>query len=113
MDANDYVASFSMDGGDYWALYDSDGNWVGTVSNVNSSSLPASVNKTLQSQYGAYTVTSVKRENDKDRTAYEIQMESGADKLKLLVDENGKIMKKKGKVDDVKVKEKPVKDSNK
>mgnify|MGYP001770786101 FL=1 len=105
---SDYAVRFTMNGSDYWAWYDASGNWIGTVSTAGGSSLPAAVNKTLQSQYGKYTVTSVQKENDKDRTAYEIQMENGSDKLKLLVDENGKIMKKKGNVAGQDIKEKPV-----
>ena len=111
MDTNDYVASFNMDGSDYWVWYDDGGSWIGTVTKINNSDLPPAVNKMLQSQYAGYTVVSVEKENNKDRTAYEIKMEKGNDKMKLLVDENGRILKKKGDVSSEKIKEKPVKDS--
>ena len=113
MDTADYVASFNMDGSDYWVWYDDGGNWVGTVTEISNSNLPAAVNNVIQSQYAGYTVVSAEKENDKDRTAYEIKMENGKDKMKLLVDENGRILKKKGIVNDEKIKEKPVKDSTK
>src|SRR5215212_474961 len=32
IDENDYVASFNMDGSDYWVWYDDSGNWVGEAS---------------------------------------------------------------------------------
>ena len=111
MDTSDYVASFNVDGSDYWVWYDDGGDWVGTVTEINNSGLPAAVNNVIQLQYAGYTVVSAEKENDKNRTAYEIKMENGKDKMKLLIDENGTILKKKGIVNDQKIKEKPVKDS--
>jgi hypothetical protein len=96
VDTSDYIANFSWEGNDYWAWYDANGEWIGTVNRISDpTTLPAAVNTAIKAQYKDYTVISVDRENDKNRTAYEIQLESGADKLKVLVDENGKIMKKK------------------
>jgi hypothetical protein len=107
IDSNDYVANFEVNNDDYWVWYDDSGDWVGTVAEVNDySALPAAVNNTIKSQFPGYTIVSVDKENDKNRTAYEIQMENGADKMKALIAENGKLMKKKGKVDGEKIKEK-------
>jgi hypothetical protein len=97
MDTSDYYVSFNDNGADYWAWYDENGNWVGTVNTVTDhSSLPAGVNSMLKSQYSGYTVVSVDRENDKNRTAYEIELDKGGEKMILLVDENGKVLKTKG-----------------
>jgi hypothetical protein len=111
LDDSDYVVTFNMDNSNYWVWYDDQGNWVGTVTDVSSSGLPSAINNLIQSQYANYTVTSVKKENDKNRTAYEIKLESGENKVKLLVDENGKILKKKADMDGEKTKEKPMTDS--
>jgi hypothetical protein len=111
MDTSDYVANFNMDGSDYWTWYDASGDWIGTVTPVDNSGLPAPVSATVKSQFAGYTIKSIDKENDKNRTAYEIQLENGNDKMKALIDENGKLMKKKGKVGGEKIKEKPVKDS--
>jgi hypothetical protein len=111
MDESDYVATFNMDNSNYWVWYDDTGNWVGTVTEINTAALPAAVNSTITSQYPNYTVVSAKKENDKDRTAYEIKLESGNDKITLLLDENGKVLKKKATIAGEKTKEKAVKDS--
>jgi len=111
LDDSDYVATFNMDNSNYWVWYDDQGTWIGTVTEVSSSSLPAAINNLIQSQYANYTVTSVKKESDKNRTAYEIKLENGDNKVKLLADENGKILKKKADINGEKTKEKPVKDS--
>jgi hypothetical protein len=98
MDTSDYTANFTWEGSEYWAMYDENGNWVGSVTRVTDhASLPAAINTMLQKDYNGYTIVTVDKENDKDRTAYEIQLEKGTEKMKLLVDENGKVLKKKMK----------------
>jgi hypothetical protein len=107
MDTQDYVAQFSWDGADYWAWYDENNNWIGTISTVTDyAGLPAAVNDAVKKNFDGYTITSVNKENDKNRTAYEIKLSKGDDKLVALIGEDGKVWKKKGKVDGEKVKEK-------
>ena len=107
VDTTDYVASFNWDGHDYWAWYDQDGNWVGSVNKISDhNNLPTAVSDVIKNQYNGYTIVSVDRENDKNRSAYEIQLESGDNKTKILVDENGKVMKKKEITGDTKTKTK-------
>jgi hypothetical protein len=108
LDSMDYAAKYSIDNTDYWTWYTPEGEWIATVSTINVAGVPDAVNKTLQSQFEGYAVTSVNKENDKNRTAYEIKMEKGEDKMKALIDEKGNIMKKKGKVNGEKVKEKNI-----
>jgi len=96
IDTNDYVVHYTTDGSDYMSWYDDQGVWIGTVTNISDySSLPTPISTAINSQYDGYTITSVKKENDKDRTVYEIKLEKGDSKVKLLIDENGKIWKKK------------------
>jgi hypothetical protein len=98
LDDNDYVVRFDMDNEKYYSWYDSDGNWIGSAYVVNDhNALPAAVNNTLTSQYAGYTIESVQREMWKDNTAYEIKMKNGDNKVKLLVDGNGTILKQKAK----------------
>lgn len=107
IDTNDYMAKFKVNDIDYWAWYDTNGDWIGTVEEIDdNSSLPPAVNNTVKTQFPGYTVKSIDKENDKNRTAYEIQMENGEDKMKALIAENGQILKKKGKESGVKIKEK-------
>ena len=107
MDTADYVARFNYNNADYYAWYDNDYNWVGSVTPiVDFKTLPAPVNKVIGADYAGYTIESVDKEFDKNRTAYEIDLVKGTDKMKILVDENGKILKKKTVTDGVKTKEK-------
>lgn len=104
LDENDYVVSYNWDGNDYWAWYDQDGNWIGSVNRTDPSNLPSSVSATIKKEYSGNTIVSIDRENDKDRTAYEIELDNGT---KLLVDENGKILKRKDAVTGEKTKINP------
>jgi hypothetical protein len=114
MDTADYVAQFNWDGTDYWAWYDENNNWIGTVSTMSDyAGLPAAVNDAVKKNFDGYTITSVSKENDKNRTAYEIKLSKGDDKAVALIGEDGKVWKKKMNTDGVKTKEKenPKKDN--
>jgi hypothetical protein len=102
MDASDYAVSYNWNGNDYWAWYDQDGNWIGTVSTVaDHSSLPSVVNSKVKSEFSGKTISSVDMENDKDRTAYEIEFTDGS---KALIDDKGNVLKKKDSATDTKEK---------
>jgi len=107
LDTNDYVVMFNWDNADYYAWYD-DGNWIRASTPMKDhSKLPAPVNNTIRNQFAGYEIVEVDKENDKDRTVYEIELKKGdEDKMKLTIAEDGTVMKKKGKVDGEKVKEK-------
>ena len=109
LDSNDYTVTYTDDGVEYTAFYDDKNSWIGTSSMVSDhNSLPAPVSKAVTNTFPGYTIKSIRRENDKDRTAYEIKLEKGNDKAKLLVNENGKVMKKTTNVDGEKSKEKAI-----
>lgn len=99
LDATDYVVKFNMNNANYYAWYDSDGTWIGTTYAISDfTTLPSVVNTTLTRQYPAYTITSVNREFQKDRMAYEIVMKKDDGKIVLLVDNVGNIIKSKTKM---------------
>jgi hypothetical protein len=95
-DTSYYVVSFYDDGYNNWLVYDPVGEWRYSVTSINVSDLPSNVNTVLSSQFPGYTIVSVSKENDKNRSAYEVKMEKGTDKMTVLIDEQGNVMKKKG-----------------
>jgi hypothetical protein len=108
MDTNDYVAYWGTTENPYWVWYDQDGNWIGAVETINISSVPDAVNKKLNTEFSGFTVGTVNKENDKNRVAYEISLTKGDDKVKVLIDEKGNVMKKKGTINGEKIKEKNI-----
>jgi hypothetical protein len=107
LDQNDYMVEYDWNGSDYYSWYDQDGNWIGTTTVVTDhSSLPSAVNNTLKNQFNGYTIMNVDKEMDKNREAYEVDLEKGTDKMTVLVAADGTVIKKKGRMDGEKVKEK-------
>jgi len=98
MDADDYLVRFDMDNENYYAWYDSDGNWIGSAYVMKDpTQLPAPVNTAVTNKYAGYSISGVNREFQKDRIAYEIEMKKDDSKVKLLVDADGNIIKEKMK----------------
>ena len=96
LDQGDYVAIFNINNDKYYAWYDSDGTWIGTAYAVSDyKSLPSAINTMLNDKFPGYTISSVNREMQKDHLAYEIQLKNGDSRAKVLVDENGNIIKQK------------------
>jgi len=98
MDADDYAVQFDMDGGSYYAWYDQAGNWIGTVRVINDfSTLPVYISNTITTKYPSYVITTVNQEYQKDKTNYEVVIKNGDEKMVLLIDANGNILKSKYK----------------
>ena len=96
LDQGDYVATFYMNGDKYYAYYDANGDWIGTAYAITDyKSLPNPINTIITTKYANYTITKVDRVMQKDRIAYEVQLKNGDSKAKILVDENGNIIKEK------------------
>lgn len=96
MDKSDYVVSYTMNNDKYYTWYDVNGDWIGTAYVVNDfKSLPPAISTMLNDKYAGYSIVTVNKEMQKDRMAYEIQLKNGDSKAKVLVDENGNIIKQK------------------
>ena len=99
MDAGDYVVTFTLDGDNYYGWYDDSGNWIGSAYVISDySTLPAAINTTINNQFAGYTIQRVQREFWKDHMAYEIKLKKNDnDKVKLLVDTDGTVLKQNNK----------------
>ena len=95
MDTTYYAVNYTIDKRQHMSWWDKIGSWIGSTSTVEDSSLlPDPVKKTLKNNYPGYRITSIDEENDKDRIAYEIKLEKGDARARILVDKNGRILKK-------------------
>ena len=97
IDETDYSVRFTLDTFNYHAWYDDGGDWIGSAYVIRAAKvLPDAVNNTLKAQFSAYNFDSAVREFKNNEEAYEIKLKNGeANKLKLLIDENGNILKQK------------------
>ena len=95
MDTNYYAVNYKNENRSFWSWWDRNNNWIGSTSVLEDSTmLPDPVKKTIKNSYAGYKITSIDEENDKNRTAYEIKLEKGDARARILVDQNGKILKK-------------------
>jgi hypothetical protein len=96
MDTSYYAVNYTVDNRTHWGWWDRNMNWIGSSSTIEDSMmLPDAVKNTLKKSYAGYRITSIDEEVDKNRTAYEIKLEKGTARSRILVDKNGKILKKK------------------
>jgi hypothetical protein len=99
MDSSYSAVNYKMNNRSSWSWWDRNNNWIGSSSVLEDSTmLPDPVKKTLKKSYAGYNIKSIDEENDMNRTVYEIKLEKGDAHARVLVDKNGKILKKDTKV---------------
>ncbi len=97
----DFAVMYDMDSVNYYAWYDAQGNWVGSTNQMKDfAGLPAPVVKMLSAKYAGYTISDVHTETYKDLSAYQVELKRGNDKVKMVVDPNGNVLKQKTKTVD-------------
>ena len=94
-DTSDYTANFAMDNSNYMSWYTPEGDWIGSMTTVDTVNVPAPVITSVHTQYVGYDLGTVTKFKNKNKTQYIIKINKGGEKMKLLVDENGQIIKKK------------------
>jgi len=91
-----YVVTYNLNNDTYYSWYAANADWIGTAYTMSDcKSLPPAVNTMLNDKFPGYTISSVNREMKKDQMAYELQLKNGDTKVKMLVDDNGNIIKQK------------------
>jgi hypothetical protein len=97
----DYAVMYELDNVPYYSWYDWQGNWIGSTSSMKDfAGLPAPVSQMISSRYAGYTIKDVHSETYKDMAAYQVELSKGGEKVKLVVDPNGNILKQKTKTID-------------
>ncbi len=98
IDVDDYVVQFDMDNEKYYAWYDTNGEWIGSAIVVSDyTTLPNMVRDAINAKYPGYAISSVNKEFQKDRVAYEVVLKDGDTKQVALIDLNGVVLKSKMK----------------
>src|SRR5689334_5369350 len=91
-----YVVTYNLNNDNYYSWYSANGDWIGTAYALNDyKSLPPAVSATLNDKFPGYSITSVNREMKKGQMAYELQIKNGDTKSKVLIGDDGNIIKQK------------------
>jgi len=95
MDTSYYAVNYTVDNRKHMSWWDKLGKWIGSTSTIeDSTKLPDPVKKTLKNSYAGYKIKDIDEETDNKRTVYEIKLEKGDATARILVDKNGRILKK-------------------
>jgi hypothetical protein len=93
-----YAVTFNMGNDQYYGWYDANGNLIGTATVVTDyTKVPSVVTSMLHDKYAGYTIDWVGREIVGSKTNYEVKLSQGDNKINLLVDSNGNVVKEKTK----------------
>ena len=80
-----FTAKFQLDGKDYEAHFDNDGNWKESLTKIDESDLPAAVRDGhAKSKYSDWSIDKVEKIESADKVQYRLQVKKGDLKKKVL-----------------------------
>ncbi len=89
-----YEAEFQLNGKEMSAEFAGDGTWKETETEVEQADLPAAIVDTLEAAYGDYEVKKAELCETPEGKNWEIEVKKDQTEMELVMDENGKILKK-------------------
>ncbi|MBI1286265.1 MAG: hypothetical protein GC178_01690 [Flavobacteriales bacterium] len=96
----EWEAEFKMNGKEYSANFLNDGTWQETEYEIKRSEIPASVQKTLDTEFAGYDIEEAEISEKNEGTFYEFELEKGESDIEVAMDANGKVVKKEVKEED-------------
>lgn len=93
-----YAVTFNMGNDQYYGWYDAGGNLIGTATVVTDyAKVPYVVTNMIHDKYSGYSIDWMSREIVGNKSNYEVKLSQGDNKIKLLVDSDGNVLKEKTK----------------
>jgi hypothetical protein len=96
----EWEAEFKLDGKECSATFDNAGTWIETESEISLKEIPAVVKTTLDKESAGYKIGESVIAENKDGKVYEFQLSKDKKEFELLIDLNGKIIKKEQVTED-------------
>jgi len=93
--ATEWEAEFKMNGKEYSANFGTDGTWKETEHDISVKELPIAVKNTLSKTFKGYNIEDAEITETPTYKAYEVEIEKGETTMEVVIDEHGKILKKK------------------
>lgn len=98
LDTSYYQVNYNWNDLDYMAWYNPQGEWVKSYSKMeNNSGLPDAINNVINKKFNGYKITEIEIEDRKKGMSYEVDLESGTNKKKVVFSPTGAILKQKDK----------------
>ena len=90
----EWEGEFKMKGIEYSANYLQDGTWQETEHEIKKKSIPANIKTTLKTEFSDYEIEEAEISETKDGSVYEFELEMGEEELEVVIDTNGRVLKK-------------------
>ncbi len=101
---NEWEAEFTIDGKKMSAAFDEAGKWMESETAIAEKDLPAGVVNTLNKDYQGYKKSDISIFEDSKVKGFELTLKKGEKSVEVLIDNNGKLLKKtEAKEEDEKV----------
>ena len=98
LDTSYYQVNYNWNDLDYMAWYNPKGEWIKTYAKMeNNSNLPAAVNNAINKKFNGYKIVDVELEDRKKGMQYEVDLDNGTAKKKVVFSATGAILKQKDK----------------
>lgn len=97
---NEWEAEFKMNGKEYSANFSSEGEWKETESEIKTTELPASVKKTLETEFAGYKIEEAELAETLQGTFYEVEVEKDKKEFEVVLSKDGKVIKKEESKDE-------------
>lgn len=96
----EWEAEFKLNGKEHSSNFMQDGTWVETEYEVTESEIPQVVMDALNTNFEGDEIEEMERSETADGTVYEFAIEKGESEMEVVIDANGKILKKENKQED-------------
>ncbi len=95
--SSEWEAEFKMDGKDYSANFDNEGNWKETEYAINKTDIPTAVKTVLDSQYKGYDIEEAELSEKAKSKMFEFHLKHGVTRIEVAISPDGKVVKKEAK----------------
>ena len=96
----EWEAEFKLNGVEYSANFSTDGMWKETEHEIKVNELPEGVKNTLAKEFSEYEIEEAEMIEIPEFSGYEVEIEKGEETMEVVLDNNGKVIKKKVEEDE-------------
>jgi uncharacterized membrane protein YkoI len=90
----EWEAEFKMNGKEYTANFDLEGNWMETEYEISIDDLPEAVKSCLAKEFADYKIKEAEVAETSDGKVYEFELKKGSDVAEAVISINGKVLSK-------------------
>ncbi len=92
--ATEFEAEFKLNGKEMSANFNNKGEWLETEVSIEKAGLPGEVLKTIENQFAGYKLGEIASIETPEMKAFEISLAKGKEEIEVVIDLQGKVIKK-------------------